>query len=32
MSAIACPSKISCVAVGGYYDGNWLGLLATGVP
>lgn len=32
MMAIACPSKTSCVAVGGYYDGNWLGLLATGVP
>jgi hypothetical protein len=32
MMAIACPSKTSCVAVGGYYDANWYGLLATGAP
>jgi CHAP domain len=32
LTSVACPSKISCVAVGGYYDGNWHGLLATGAP
>jgi hypothetical protein len=32
LTSVACPSKTSCVAVGGYSDGNWYGLLATGAP
>jgi CHAP domain len=32
LMSVACPSKVFCVAVGGYYDGNWNGLLATGAP
>jgi hypothetical protein len=32
LMSVACPSKTFCVAVGGYSDGNWYGLLATGAP
>ena len=32
LMSVACPSKISCVAVGGYSDANWYGLVATGAP
>jgi hypothetical protein len=32
LMSVACPSKTSCVAVGGYYDANWYGLVATGAP
>lgn len=32
LTSVACPSKTSCVAVGGYSDGNSFGLVATGAP